>query len=415
MAIKEQPLPKSSIHDTIPVTRLGEYIASGDFQRAVDLLQHTSTASQNLLAHCLMQSAKHLCFAAVQTQSEIEHHKESLKVAENHQTELDDEIHAVLEVMEVVFAIGNEKPSLGDVIQSSNGTQHKLLSSSRRWTNIVNFFTGKPVLGFQKPLPLVDQLKQSEHSLEVYTLGTFQVYCNGILIDNWSSRKGTHIFKYLLMNQEHPIHKEVLMEQFWPDSDAESQRNNLNVAIYGLRQVLRDTDSDFSHVLFQNDCYFLNPEVDIWIDADAFNTRYMSAQRLAQQGKDDSAITEYSAAEMLYEGTFLPEDTYENWTDILRQKLQMDYLDTLDHLSRHYLETSDYIACVTISQKMIAVESCSEEAHARLMRCYRRQGQVHLALRQYDRYVKILETELSIAPTPAITTLYERIRAGEDV
>jgi DNA-binding SARP family transcriptional activator len=264
-------------------------------------------------------------------------------------------------------------------------------------------------------IPVIDPLPMADNRLEVYTLGSFQVYCNGIQVENWSSRKGTHIFKYLLFNREHPIHKEVLMEQFWPDSDVEAQRNNLNVAIYGLRQILRDDNSEFSHVLFQNDCYFLNPEMDIWLDANAFRERYQAAQKLAKQGNVGAAMTEYAAAEMLYQGTFLPEDTYEDWTDTLRQRLQMEYLDTLDHLSRDYLESGDYAACASMCQKMIGVEKCSEEAHVRLMRCYRRQGQIHMALRQYDQCVKMLQAELDIEPSQEITALYEKIRAGEAV
>jgi DNA-binding SARP family transcriptional activator len=45
------------------------------------------------------------------------------------------------------------------------------------------------------------------------------------------------------------------------------------------------------------------------------------------------------------------------------------------------------------------------------MRCYLRQGQRHLALRQYHLCVEALEQELDVPPMPATVELYRQIRA----
>jgi DNA-binding SARP family transcriptional activator len=47
------------------------------------------------------------------------------------------------------------------------------------------------------------------------------------------------------------------------------------------------------------------------------------------------------------------------------------------------------------------------------MRCYDRQGQPHLALRQYRVCAETLRAELDVDPAPATAALCERIRAGE--
>ena len=49
------------------------------------------------------------------------------------------------------------------------------------------------------------------------------------------------------------------------------------------------------------------------------------------------------------------------------------------------------------------------------MRCYSRQGQPHLALRQYRACVEALQAELGVDPTPATTELWEQIRRHEPV
>ncbi len=98
-----------------------------------------------------------------------------------------------------------------------------------------------------------------------------------------------------------------------------------------------------------------------------------------------------------------------------RQLLQDNYLSVLDRLSRYYLDQEDYAACATVCRKMLAIDPCSEEAHRRLMRCYSRQGQHYLALRQYHLCVERLKEELDVPPMDETLALYMRIRAGEAV
>ena len=95
--------------------------------------------------------------------------------------------------------------------------------------------------------------------------------------------------------------------------------------------------------------------------------------------------------------------------------MRVVYLDTLDHLSRIYFSQGEYGACTMLCQRILTMDNCSENAHRRLMRCYCRQGQKHLALRQYQVCVKAIREELNIAPMPATNQLYEQIRRGQQV
>jgi hypothetical protein len=49
------------------------------------------------------------------------------------------------------------------------------------------------------------------------------------------------------------------------------------------------------------------------------------------------------------------------------------------------------------------------------MRCYSRQGQPYLALRQYHLCVETLQAELEVSPMDETLDLYRRIHAGESV
>jgi DNA-binding SARP family transcriptional activator len=273
---------------------------------------------------------------------------------------------------------------------------------------------GPPPWSLERKAP-VEKEKPGEPAppaLVVYCLGPFRVYQDDQPVEEWPSSKGKAIFKYLITHRERPIAKEVLMELFWPGSEPDAARNSLNVAIYGLRQALRQVHPSFSHVLFQDDCYLLNPELQIWVDCEAFMKDFAAARALEQRGDLVEAIRKYHMAEALYTGEFLEEDRYEDWPIPQREYLRTDYLDLLDSLSRYYYDQNDDAACTAACRKMLVVDPCREEAHRRLMRCYSRQGKSYLALRQYHICVETLKEELNMPPTQETDSLFKFIRQG---
>lgn len=267
------------------------------------------------------------------------------------------------------------------------------------------------------PSPLLSpgQLKpadktEAQVSLMVYCLGTFRVYQNNQPIKKWCGNKAKSIFKYLVVHRGQPIHREALMELLWPDVEPESARRNLYQAIYSLRKTLQTDDPEFSHILFEDNQYRLNPEMKLWVDSEAFQAAYKAGQQLEQAGQLPEAISEYQVAESLYQGKFLAEDIYEDWPTIQREHLKLAHLDILNRLSQHYFEQGEIMMSITFCQKLLAEDDCREDAHRRLMRCYLHQGQRHLALRQYHLCVEALDQELDVPPMPATTELYRQIQ-----
>jgi len=146
-----------------------------------------------------------------------------------------------------------------------------------------------------------------------------------------------------------------------------------------------------------------------------FERLVQSGRRLEAQNKLPSAISEYETAVGLYQGDFLEEIPYENWTVLPRERFRLTYLTTLDCLSHIYFNQERYAMCITFSQLILLRDRCREDAHSMLMRCYSRQGQDHFALRQYQACVEALRLELDVTPTPETTKLYEQIRQHKRV
>jgi DNA-binding SARP family transcriptional activator len=260
------------------------------------------------------------------------------------------------------------------------------------------------------PVITRDPLRPGVPFLMVYTLGRFRVIQDDQPIDDWHGSKGKSIFKYLISRREQSVAKEVLMELFWPGADPDAARNNLNVVIYGLRKALRNNHVEFSHILFQEDRYLLNPEMQIWLDFEAFLELFQDAREAERSGQLERAMQLYQAAELLYQGEFLAEDRYEDWLIHQRQNLRDKYMSLLDRLSRYYFDSGAYSMCVTCWRQMLAVDSCHEDAHRQLMRFFYRQGQIHLALRQYHQCVEALKEELDVIPAAETTQLVQKMR-----
>ncbi len=251
--------------------------------------------------------------------------------------------------------------------------------------------------------------------IAIYCLGPFQVYFDDRLVEDWPNGKGKAIFKFLVTQRERPIGKEILMDLFWPSSKPDAARNNLNVAIYSLRRALARVCQFCSVVLFRSDCYLLNPEVDIWVDYEQFMNHLAEGRALERQGELDLAMEMYRSADVLYRGEFLEEDRYEDWPDPMRRSLRGEYVTLLNRLSEYCLEQGNYGDCVSFCSKSLAVDSCCEESHRRLMTCWSRQGMSHLAVRQYHVCWNALTRELELQPSRATRELFERIRERESV
>ena len=273
---------------------------------------------------------------------------------------------------------------------------------------------GKIVLGEvvqPKPLP-------KSNRLTVYCLGRFEIRSTWKRVERWRSVRAKSVFQYLITRYKKPIMREVLMEALWPECDPQAANNNLKAAIHGLRNTLSDLfESQESHpyVLFEQGSYLINPAIDLWVDVDEFERHWVQGQLLEKEGRRGDAIREYQAAEALYHGDYLEDDPYQDWTLLRRESLKDTYLLVLTKLADHSLNNADYDSCITFAQRILAKDSCREDAYRRLMRCYSRLGQRNRALRWYEICRQTIQTELDTTLDTQTGALYHRILRDEPI
>ncbi|MCB0165718.1 MAG: winged helix-turn-helix domain-containing protein [Anaerolineae bacterium] len=265
-----------------------------------------------------------------------------------------------------------------------------------------------------QPALVKKQAKRTEIDFKIYCFGRFQIFHNDQCISEWTSLKARAVLRYLVAHQGRPVPKETLMDLFWPDANFEAARRNLHQAIYCLRHTLRREDSALSPILFENDCYLLNPALNIWVDYVEFKERVETGRVLEQAGRHKEAVAVYTLAERLYAGDFLADDLFEEWAYIQREHLRSLYLELTSRLSDYYLAQQDYSKLIHLGQKVLRHDSCYEDAYRWLMWGYLARGQRQLALRQYFQCVETLQSELDVSPSPETQALYRQIAEGHD-
>lgn len=249
--------------------------------------------------------------------------------------------------------------------------------------------------------------------LRIVTLGEFTVYREDQVIseEEWNRKKTKDLFKYLLTERDRWTHREVIFDVLWPHMETRVAVNNFHVTLSHLRQVLEPGRIKGRHslcILRSEDHYRLNPQCIGWLDVEEFQRKAGSNKTL-----DEDSVRELEECLRLYKGPYLEQNLYDDWTCLERSRLARLYAAALVKLAKHYEALGDYDKSIEYYSSILAEESCDEEAHRYLMRCFALAGRRDEALRQYEICSAALNDELGVQPLEETVELYRRIACGE--
>jgi DNA-binding SARP family transcriptional activator len=241
-------------------------------------------------------------------------------------------------------------------------------------------------------------------TLRVGLLGGFRVERDGRPVPDfaWQRRTAKGLTKLLATVPSHTLHREQILEIFWPNADIDSARNSLAKALHAARRALepeRPAREDSSYLRVRDDMITLGGD-HVLIDADNF-------QRLAQVALRLRTVPAYERALAAYTGVLLPEDLYADWPSErrlyfadLNVRLLLGLAETLANGGAH-LEAVDRL------RSALQEDPTREDAHRQIMRLYGAMGARGLARRQFEICRALLRDELNVAPDRETTSLYE--------
>jgi DNA-binding SARP family transcriptional activator len=244
--------------------------------------------------------------------------------------------------------------------------------------------------------------------LAAFLLGFSVVQSRGCTIENWRGAMAARVVRYLMFRCGQPIHRDILIETFWPECDAETGRHNLHQTMYVIRRVLRD-HTGLNHIAFENESYVLDRDSGFWCDVEEFEKSVTAGRRADREGRTDDAVKEFEQVLALYAGDLLEDMPHEEWALTERDRLRLEYLDCTNRLAALQLADGAVDAALETSQRVLRCDPCDEAAHRQVMLCYSLTGQRPLVAQQYRTCRSALADTLDLEPSKETTELYRSL------
>jgi DNA-binding SARP family transcriptional activator len=268
--------------------------------------------------------------------------------------------------------------------------------------------TGKEPMKVSVTTPYHPTIASPAHSLLIsgrpeadviaLILGPLELSVAGRHVVRWNSLKARAVFQYLLIHRGRPVRRDVLMDLQWPNHTYTSARNNLNVALYSLRNTLEGPWQELQPILYQDGCYILNPELKWWIDRDEFLSALSTARLVRSSDHPKKAISHYQRAVELYRGSLFEDDPTSDWYLVEERHLNELYLQALESLGEIHFDIGEPGSAQQFARLALARDPCCESVHRLLMKCYASEHKQQLVSRQYSICVNALRDELGVSP-----------------
>ncbi|MCC6297935.1 MAG: tetratricopeptide repeat protein [Anaerolineales bacterium] len=283
-----------------------------------------------------------------------------------------------------------------------------LLKDADMGKMLVGLFERSKLLGEQIPAirrslrRLAQSIQLPSASMKIRAFGRAEVVANGraVNVSDWRTQSVRDLFFYFLYVQE-PLTKEQTANVLWSDiEDPQAIRKRFKHEIYWLRRAVGR-----HAVVFEEDLYRFNREIDYEYDVEAFE----SYLKHAQQSLDViERIGFYRKAVELVEGPYLSE-LDADWVLLERERLGRIYRSALDELAHLYLETNQLQDCLDICNLALNQDRYNELIYQLGMRAYAAMGDRASVVRCYQEYKTLLADGLGLEPSEEIELIFREL------
>lgn len=262
----------------------------------------------------------------------------------------------------------------------------------------------------------IAKLEKQQQTAEIHiqTLGQFQVWRNGVLLNNkdWGRDITLQLFQFFITaRHRHALHKEHIIDRLWEDADQKSGDQSFKVALHGINKILepdRKSRSEARFIIRQGLTYQLARK-NIWIDIDSLETLIALGNQHLLKAPEQAAIVFQKAIE-LYQGIYLPNRLYEDWSSEERERIQVLSLGAFLTLAEMLVQ-SNPMECIRLAQQALLIDASWEDAYRLQMQAYLTKGNRPMAIKTYQQCQKVLEEEFGIKPLPATQKVYREVMA----
>ncbi|MBI1742899.1 AAA family ATPase [Candidatus Acetothermia bacterium] len=253
--------------------------------------------------------------------------------------------------------------------------------------------------------------------LRVQLFGEFKVWRDGQLVAEsaWKNVRTKELFKRLVIELGRHFKAESLATLFWPETDPTSALSALRTRVSELRSALEPglaNGRKSGYLQKVDEGYRLKPDAQITVDVKQFQSLCEAAGREESQGKLRKAAASYEEAIQLYQGPFLKDDLYLDWTQDYREDFRNSFIKVVLHCAECCARLGQYRKAIEVCNQALAKEKevRSEEVIKKLMLFHYLSGDEAEAVRMFERYAATLRQEQAEC-SPETIRLYEQIKA----
>lgn len=251
--------------------------------------------------------------------------------------------------------------------------------------------------------------------LRFFLLGPFEVFRDEkpIFQEAFKTRHARCVLKFLLTEHDRPVSFARLTDAFWPDSDPETARNSLHVAIRTLRRVLEPElarGAASRYIVTVAETYRFVSE-GCATDVASFLDHRRAGQSAERRVDPGVAIDSYRAATALYRGEYVAEEAEAAWVLGTRERLREAFLDTSDRLAELLASVDRQSEAVEVIERALLSDPLREDLYLRLMRIHARAGKRAHVTAVFERYRRVARAH-GTEPGPALARLHDDVVSG---
>jgi DNA-binding SARP family transcriptional activator len=209
------------------------------------------------------------------------------------------------------------------------------------------------------------------------------------------------LLRFLALHADRPVHREVLQETFWPDSDATTGARSLHVALSAVRRELANGEGRGTCELLvrDGDAYRLAMPEGARVDLADFDAAVLRARRArgiggaAAEAADRAVLTTYG-------GDLLPEDGPADWVTGRRERARGEVVEAARSLAEAVIER-DPAAAADACSAGLAVDAYHDPLWRLLVAARERAGDPAAATSARSGYSRML-ADLGVGPTERV-------------
>jgi DNA-binding SARP family transcriptional activator len=230
-------------------------------------------------------------------------------------------------------------------------------------------------------------------TLELRCFGRLQATVDGQVIDLAAVKPRVRSLLRLLGAQAgEPVHREVVCEALWPETDPATGLRNLQVAVSSLRRLLEPGVSrgGGAIVVRDGDSYRLALPGASTCDVITYRRLLADSLRLAESDPPAAAAGFAAAASLLRAG-LLPEEGPSEWAEAIRERCRVDATAAGLHIAERARSAGDAPSAARVCADTVDIDRYLDPAWRLLIAVHEQGGDDAAAQLTRRRYQEVLD------------------------